>query len=121
MSINDVFNSLPKDVRDAVKDTLSIYPKCSVYFENGKYHVTSATFVKKNYAEDFAMLGMFSVKDVFSPEEELINYVENFHSYPASYKGKRDYEMLKSLAWEDKVCLDGDGNIVKVGKKEEVV
>lgn len=33
-------------------------------------------------------------KDVFTPEQQIINYVEEFHDYPIQYKGCRDHQTL---------------------------
>ena len=44
--------------------------------------------------------------------DEIINYVESFHSYPIDYKGKRDYYWIKNLSRDAKVKFDENGNLV---------
>ena len=44
--------------------------------------------------------------------DEIINYVESVQSYPIDYKGKRDYNWIKNLSWDEKVKFDENGNLV---------
>lgn len=108
------FEELPKGIQNLVKWDLRLYDSCTVYFENGEYHVTTSVCIKSHYAEDYKVVGVYYAKDLFTVEERIIIYVEEFHSYPIEYKGKKDYKMLKSLTYGDKVVFDDNGNIVKL-------
>ena len=108
-----IFSELPLDVQNEVKNSLRVYNICTVYFERGSYRVTSSTVVRKTYAEDYKVIGICNAEDIYSPEERILNYVEEFHSYPVEYKGKRDYHFVGNLNHGDKVCYDAYGNIVK--------
>ena len=107
------FNALPIDVQEQVKRTLRSYDEVNVIYEYGEYHVSTGLAIKCHYADDHEYLGCYKAKDLFTPDERMLNYVEAFHEYPIEYKGKRDYRMLDSLTWDDKVKFDEERNIVR--------
>lgn len=106
------FEDLPKDVQAEAKDTLECYDEVNVIYENGAFHVETCTCISASYAHDFIFLGVYKAVDVFTEEERILNYVNNFHDYPIQYKGYRDYHWLQTLTWDDKVTFDDKGNIV---------
>ena len=108
------FDLLPPDVQDEVRTALKAYNKAYVIYEYGKYNVSVGIAIKNHYTDDHEFIGTYYADDVFSTEERIINYVESFHSYPGEYKGKRDYNLINSLSWNDHVMFDAAGNIVKV-------
>jgi hypothetical protein len=112
--MNKKFDLLPPDVQDEVKTALKAYNKAYVIYEYGKYNVSVGVAIKNHYADDHEFIGTYYADDVFSTEERIINYIESFHSYPGEYKGKRDYNLINSLSWNDHVMFDAAGNIVKV-------
>ena len=101
-------NELPKEVQEDVKSTLRAYSEVTVCFENGKY--TFDFSIKSKYAPDYEYIGTYYAKDVYTEAERIINYCEEFHSYPLEYKGKRDYNIIKDYNAEYKMV---DGNIIK--------
>lgn len=105
------FAELPKEVQDEIKDWLKVYDLVSVTYENGACRY-GFLCLKKTYAEDYKFVGEYTSKEVFTEDERVVNYVENFHAYPTSYKGKRNYKWLKSLTWNDKIRFDENGNLV---------
>ena len=107
------FYTLPLNVQEQAKKTLRSFDEVNVIFEYGEYHVSAGIAVKSHYADDHEYIGHYKADDIFTPEERIINYVESFHSYPVQYKGKRDYNMINSLTWDDRVKFDEEGNIVK--------
>ena len=90
-------NTLPKEVQEEVKETLKAFDKVNVIYEYGAYHVSPSLCIKEVYSADHEFIGTYKAVDVFTPEERIINYVEEFRCYPISYKGKRDYKWLNSL------------------------
>lgn len=108
------FYTLPFDVQEQAKRTLRSFDEVNVIFEYGEYHVSTGIAVKSHYADDHEYIGHYKADDIFTPEERILNYVEAFHEYPIQYKGKRDYSMINSLTWDDKVKFDEEGNIVKI-------
>ena len=108
------FNELPADVQKDIKQTLKAYSEVFVVFEYGEYHVGVGVSLKAVYAPDHEVIGTFYAKDLYTPEERDINYIEEFHDYPAGYKGKRDYRLLRELKgqWDVKFKYDEEGNLV---------
>ena len=101
-------NELPKEVQEQVKSTLRAYSEVTVCFENGKY--TFGLSIKAKYAPDYEYIGTYYAKDVYTEEERIVNYCEEFHSYPYEYKGNRDYNLIKDYNAKYKMV---DGNIIK--------
>ena len=56
-------------------------------------------------------VGTYRASDVYTEEERIVNYVNEFHDFTMSYKGKRDYSMIKDYNATFKMV---DGNIVIV-------
>ena len=107
------FNLLPIEIQEDAKKALRAYDRVYVIYEYGKYNVSVAISLKSHYADDHKFIGEYKAKEIFTPEERIINYVESFHDYPIEYKGKRDYAWLKTLtSWDDKVKFDENGNLV---------
>lgn len=106
------FNELPNEVKELVKDRLKVYDRTYVIFEYGEYHVSSGLMLKNSYGSDHEFIGEYTAKEIFTPDERIINYIETFHCYPIEYKGKRDYKMIKEMTWESKVRFDESKNIV---------
>lgn len=105
------FNELPASIQSDVKNLLKTYDKCFVTYENAAYHVSPSVALTIGYAKDNEAVGTYTAKEIFTAEEQIINYVESFHEFPVQYKGKRDYRWLNSLAWDSKVKME-DGNLV---------
>ena len=106
-------NELPLNVQEEMKETLKAFPEVNVWFAYGEYHVSTCHVIKRDYAPDEKFIGTWKAADVFTAEEQIINYVESFHDYPIEYKGRRDYRMLNSIGnnWDIKFKME-NGNIV---------
>lgn len=91
------FNELPQDVQNKIKATLHVYDKAHVVYEYGEYHVSSGICLKAEYAADHKFIGTYTAEELFTEEERIENYINTFNDYPANYKGKRDYQMLKKM------------------------
>lgn len=91
------FNELPQEVQEQAKTRLRCYNRVFITYEYGRYCVSTGIGVYKSYAPDHKSIGTYTADEVFTPEERIINYVENFRDYPSQYKGKRDYRFLNSL------------------------
>lgn len=107
------FNELPRDVQEKVKETLRCYPNCYVEYEYGEYHVSVGCGVYGRYAPDHKFIGRYKDKEVFTEKERILNYVNEFNSYPIEYKGKEDYALLRK-AWDEKrkFKFDDNGDLV---------
>ncbi|GHU36237.1 hypothetical protein FACS1894105_06250 [Clostridia bacterium] len=49
------------------------------------------------YPDDFKVIGDVSKDDIYTEDEQIVNYIEEFHDYPYNYRGKRDYDMLRYM------------------------
>lgn len=97
---------LPGTVQLRIRNTLKAYDSVDVYYENGKYHF--GTVVKKTYADDHEVIGTYYAKDIFTEEERILNYVNEFQSYPMNYKGKRDYSIFHTGKREKFKMVNGN-------------
>lgn len=83
---------LPEAVRDEILNTLKAYDRVDVYFGNGEYHF--GLVIKNHYAADHKFIGTYYAKDIYTEDERILNYVNEFRCYPIEYKGKRDYRIF---------------------------
>lgn len=86
------FNELPENVQQKIKNTLRAYDTVTVFFENGDYHF--GICLKAHYADDHEYIGHYSADEIYTEEERILNYVNEFQCYPIEYKGKRDYAIF---------------------------
>lgn len=126
---NEQFEMLPEDVQIDVKDILRVYDKAYVDFYNGDYHASACFGIYASYPKDHRTVGVYTAKEIFTEDERTVNYVNSFRAYPIWYKGKRDYDLLKTLANSNVIidmktgtckCLVAglvNGNIEIVGEK----
>lgn len=91
------FNELPMEIQSEVKSTLRAYDNVNVIFENGRYNTSTGACLKSHYASDHKVIGRYFAKDIYTNEERIINYIEQFLSYPIEYKGKKDWAMIQQL------------------------
>ena len=100
------FNELPETIQNKIKDTLKAYDKVDVYYENGEYHF--GLVLKKNYAADHEVIGTYYAKDIYTDEERILNYVNEFQCYPINYKGKKDYSIFHTGKRETFKMVNGN-------------
>lgn len=107
---------LPKEIQEEIYKTLKSYDEVNIVYENGEYHVNTYVGLFASYSPDHRVIGDVRKEDVFTEEEQIINYMEAFHDYHPRYKGKRDYQMVNSLSgqWDAKFLLDEKGDLVRV-------
>ena len=91
------FYALPLSVQEEAKDTLRVYSEAYIRFYEGRYHVSTGIMICSHYPADFKVIGDVSKDDIYTPDEQTVNYIENFYDYPPGYKGSRDYNMLDYL------------------------
>ena len=89
-----LLETLPIDVQNEVKNTLKAFDRCNVTIEEGVYKVhTSYMLTSDN--RDIQHLGEIHKDDVYSNDEKIVNYVNEFRCYPAEYKGEKDYTKVR--------------------------
>lgn len=101
-------NELPQEIQEEVKEILREYADVAVWFEGGRYKYE--LLIETAHAPEREYIGRYYPKDVYTEEERIVNYCEQFHSYPIEYKGERDYELIKD--WHAKYKMI-NGNIVR--------
>ena len=113
------FRALPSKVQEEVESTLKAYDSANVTFENGEYKVLTGIMLKNQYATDFKVIGTVKKEVLFSQEEQDLNYINTFRSFPISYTGDKDWNMISKLneySYDDencpKVVYDNEGNFV---------
>ena len=102
------FNELPREIQYDVMELLREYEDVTVWCENGRYKYDLLT--KTKYMSNQEYIGRYYARDVFTEDERIVNYCEQFHSYPIEYKGKRDYDLIKDWQANYKMLK---GNIVR--------
>lgn len=121
--MNKRFEQLPQEVQEHIKMTLKAYDEIFVTYENGRYQYGMC--LKANYAADHEVIGTFYKEEVYTPQELIENYIEEFHSFPRAYKGKQDWGMLRKLQSMRRNGIHGivelvDGNAEIVGERKIV-
>ena len=99
-------NELPIDVQERIKSTLNAYDEVDVFYEYGKYNF--GVTLKSKYGEDHEYIGTYKAKEVYTEEERILNYVNEFQCYPIQYKGKRDYSIFHTGKRETFKMVDGN-------------
>ena len=83
------FTTLPIDEQERIKNELRAYDEVVVFYENGKF--THGVCLKSSYAPDHEYIGTYKAKEIYTEDERIENYINQFHAYPINYKGNRDY------------------------------
>lgn len=91
------FKNLPQEVQNKIKSTLRAYDKVNVVFENGCYNVSTGIVITATYAPDHEFIGEYKAKEIFTEEQQIINYMESFLSFPINYKGQRNWEIITKM------------------------
>lgn len=92
------FNELPVEERARIRNTLKAYDEVVVFYENGKY--VYGVCIKSEYAPDLKYIGTYRAEDIYTEDERIENYINEFNSYPPNYKGKRDYAVIHKMTDE---------------------
>lgn len=104
-------NTLPIETIKKVKEMLKAYDEVNVYFEDGTYHVSIGHCLRATYGQDFKNIETYKAKDVYTEQERILNYVNEFQEYPINYKGKRNYKDF-STGRREVFKFDNNGDIV---------
>lgn len=100
------FIELPESIQNRIKNHLKAYDEVSVWYENGEY--SFGTFIKRQYAKDHEFIGTYRSEDIYTEEERILNYVNEFQCYPIQYKGKRDYSIFHTGKRETFKMVNGN-------------
>lgn len=100
------FYELPGDLQLRIKDRLRAYDRVDVSYEYGEYHF--GLCIKKTYGPDHEFIGTYYAKDIFTEDERILNYVNEFQCYPIEYMGKRDYSIFHTGKRETFKLVNGN-------------
>lgn len=98
-----------QEAMQEVKETLKAYKECYLILNEDNTYSVKVSITLGFRKEQ--LIGVFKAKDVFTPEELIINYVKEFRSYPISYNGLKDYQKVKKVN-DNTIIRMIDGNIV---------
>jgi hypothetical protein len=104
-------NTLPIETIKKIKEVLKAYDEVNVYFEDGQYHVSTGRCLRATYGQDFKNIGTYKAKDVYTEQERILNYINEFQEYPINYKGERNYKYFH-MGKREVFKFDNNGNIV---------
>ena len=107
-------HTLPIEEQEKIKGQLKAFDEVVVFFEKGKY--TYGICLKSHYAPDHEYIGTYRADEVFSEVERIENYINEFHSYPGNYKGKRNYALIHKMDNEREYDLENNTLTKWVGK-----
>tara|TARA_R110002096_G_scaffold260001_2_gene453376 strand:- start:182 stop:526 length:345 start_codon:yes stop_codon:yes gene_type:complete len=109
-------NELPESVVKDIKAKLGHFSEARVWKKGEEYKVVAHIGISASKSA-WEFVSEFSSAEVFSNEERIINYVNNFKDFPycvdkdhLTYRGKKDYKAIRSN-WNE-VTLNNDGNLV---------
>ena len=103
MQLNDLPLSAQEDVRSVLMAYSTVYVTLKA---DGKYNVTAALVLHNGPYDQY--IGEFTCKEVFTLEERIVNYVNEFRDFPcAQYTGKKDWAALQS-DWSKAEMVDGN-------------
>ena len=102
-----------EEIQKEIIETLKCYDKCHVERIGTEYKVCVGYCLKDSYGDE-EVLDEFTKDEIFTVEDQIINYMESFHEYHPLYKGKRNYRMINEIGndWSYKFKFDNEGNIV---------
>lgn len=115
MKNNENFKKYSKEVQEKIISTLKCYDECHVERWGTEFHVCTGWCLKATYGDE-EVLDTFKKEDLFTEDEMIINYMESFHEYHPSYKGKTNYKMINEVDrnWNARFAFDSEGNIIRV-------
>ena len=95
----EVFDTLPEDVKAKIKDTLRAFDSVEVVYEFGEYHVNTFSCLKASYGSDHKVIGTAYQDDFYSIDDYKKIYQEEFgypyYCDPNYYKKRKEAEIGK--------------------------
>lgn len=78
MTAKERLAELPEEVQKKVKNTLRVYDRVYVSYENGRWSVGEGICIKCHYGNDFKSYGSFTSYEIYTKEERRRNFREEF-------------------------------------------
>ena len=103
-------NNLPQSVQDDIRSRLCAFSEVTVWQNaNGEYDVRACIILGNGQSDKY--IGEYTAKEVFTVEEQIVNYVNEFRDYPFDpdykYTGKHDWKALQS-DWTQAEMVEGN-------------
>lgn len=83
----------PQDVQSQAKNLLRAFDEVYLTTDSDNNTKVSSSLILTATPHDGNTVTI-KADEVYTPEQQIINYVEEFHEYPIQYKGYRDYQTL---------------------------
>ena len=115
----ELFETLPEHIKEDIRNTLKAYDKCYVNFQNGEYKVTIAIGILSEYPKDFKVIGTIHNHDIYSREERIENYINEFMGYPFDYNGKKDWDLIEKMGTDKQFDFPNNKMYKWIGKLNE--
>ena len=114
------FNELPTEIQNEIRKTLRAFDSVDVWFEYGRY--TFGSCLKASYGADHRFVGTYTAEEVYTENERIANYINEFLSYPSYYKGAKCWDdiqlMKKDRSFKDGILTHWVGAINEAGNFE---
>ena len=81
-------NNLPKEIINKIKEVLKAYDSCTVVMDNGEYKVRTFNGIELN--NNIEVICEISSQEIYSENERILNYIEEFKCFPYNYKIEKD-------------------------------
>ena len=72
------FEKLPEEIQAEVKNTLKVFSRCNVYYENREFHASTGCCIRSHYGFDHFVCGEYLAKEIYTEEERRQNDFEAF-------------------------------------------
>lgn len=115
----ELFETLPQATQEEVKNTLKAYDNCFVNFQNGEYKVNTSIGILSKYPKDFKSIGEVSSHDIYTREERIENYINEFMGYPIDYRGKKDWDLIQKMGTDKQFDFPNNKMYKWIGKLNE--
>lgn len=111
----DKLNKYNEKVQKEIIETLKAYNECHVERHGDEFKVCVGWCLKSHYGDE-EILDEFKADELFDEDEQILNYMEVFHDYKITYKGKRDYKMIHEIKgnWAARFAFDENKNIIRI-------
>ena len=101
---------LPEAVQQKIRSRLRAFSTVDVWQKaNGEYTVSASTFLSAGPSPKY--IGEYKAEDVFTMNERVVNYVNEFREFPSGHKfkynGKKDYRAMQG-DWTVAEMVDGN-------------
>ena len=77
----EFLKELPEDLQKRVLNTLKAFDECQIEYKNGEYKI-GCICLRSSYPKDFRVVGTFYQDEIYTLEERIENYRQEFKCEP---------------------------------------